>query len=169
MTAWTMLSGSIIFIPKTSPLCFVGMEQYNLYAQHYNGVTNNYEGIESGEKFLSVYKGIYQHRATRGSSIYPVLKYLGCVNITTRTFFKGSKHPRKIIIQEGNRVILFDHHNRPAEHTYTLLPTLFTELGYPESLLNEITNVVITASNDPKIRSRDYNRVGGEADGIVNF
>lgn len=145
------------------------MEQYYLYAKHYNGMTNNYEGIESGEKFLNIYKGIFQHRATRGNSIYPALKYLGCVNITTRTFFKGSKHPRKIINQGGDRVILFDYHNQHAENTYTLLPTLFIELGYPESLLNEITNVVITASNDPKIHSRDYNRVGGENDGIVTF
>ena len=132
-------------------------------------MTNNYEGIESGEKFLSVYQGIFHHKATRGDSVYPVLKRLGCVNITTRTFFKGSKHPRKIVNQEGDRVTLFDYHNQHAEYTYTRLPILFTELGYPETLLNDITNVVITSSNNRKIHSRDYERVGGENDGIVPF
>ena len=133
------------------------MEQYNLYAKHYSGMNNNYE--DNGEKFLHIYKGIYQHKSTRGNIIYPVLKNLGCVNITTRTFFKGSKHPRKIINQEGDRVTLFDYHNNHAENTYTLLTTLFIELDYPETLLNEITNVVITASNNPNIHPRDYNRI----------
>jgi hypothetical protein len=138
------------------------MQEYHLYGHHYNGMTNMYEYIESNEKFLSVYKGIYQHRSTHGNKVYPTLRRLGTVNITTRQFFKGSKHPRKVVVQDDDRVLL---HNS----MYTLLPRLFTELGYPESLLNEITNVVITASNDPKIHSRDYNRVGGENDGIVDF
>jgi len=138
------------------------MEEYDLYAYQWNGMTNNYEGIENGEKLLSIYKGIYQHTSTHGNKVYPTLRRLGTVNITTRQFVKGSKHPRKVIIQEDGSILL-------NGSIYTRLPALFIELGYPETLLNEITNVVITASNDLKIHSSDYNRVSGEEDGIVNF
>jgi len=144
------------------------MEEHELYAKHYVD-PNPVAPVEPGEHYLTIYKGIYQHKSSRGNIIYPVLKNLGCVNITTRQFFKGSKHPRKIIRQEGDRVVLFNYHNQDAEYTYTRMPVLFTELAYPEILLNEITNVVISVSNNPSIHSRDYNRVGGENDGIVDF
>jgi hypothetical protein len=145
------------------------MDQPILYAKHYNGMINNYSGIESGEKLLNICEGIYQRRSTRGNKIYPVLRQLGTVNITARRFVKGSKHPRKIIRHEGDRVVLFNYHNQDADYTYTPLTILFAELGYSETLLGEITNVVITASNDKTIYSSDYNRVGGENDGIVYF
>jgi len=138
------------------------MEQHHLYAYQWNGMTNNYEGIENGEKLLNIYKGIYQHTSTHGNKVYPSLRRLGTVNITTRQFVKGSKHPRKVIIQEDGRLLI-------DGSICTRLPALFIELGYPETLLNEITNVVIAVSNDPKIHSSDYNRLGGEDDGIVNF
>jgi hypothetical protein len=141
------------------------MDTTLLYGHHYNGMTNNYEYTESGEKLLDVYEGIYQYTSSNGNKVYPVLKHRGCVNITTRQFFKARKLPSKIIREEGNRVFL----NRYGDPAYTPLPLLFVELGYPDTLLNEITNAVVAASDNPAIRSYDRTRVGGENDGIVNF
>ena len=145
------------------------MEEHILYAKHYSGMTNNYEGIENGEKWLNVYEGIYQRKSTVSDKMYPALKYLGSVNITTRTFYKSTKNFRKVIRQEGNNIILYNYHNMDSEYTYTPLTILFNELGHPNTLLNDITNIVITASNNPNIKVRDNNRIGWENHGIVPF
>jgi hypothetical protein len=50
-----------------------------------------------------------------------------------------------------------------------MLNVLFAENGYPETLLNEITNVVITNSYNPELKTNNHNRIGGENEGIVNF
>ncbi len=85
--------------------------------------------------------------------------------MTTRVFIKMAKHPRKVIREEGDSIFLNDYGN-PA---YTLLNVVFAENGYPETLLNEITNVVITNSYNPELKTNNHNRIGGENEGIVNF
>ena len=143
------------------------MEELRLYAKQYNGTDDFITRIDNGEKILSIYQGIIQHRATRGNITYPALQYLGNVNITRRIFYKGAKYSRKVINQEGDNVILFNYGNN-IENTYTLMSTLFRELGYQDTLLNEITEVVIRESNNPRLKTSN-NRIGGENDGIVNF
>jgi hypothetical protein len=49
------------------------------------------------------------------------------------------------------------------------MSTLFRELGYQDTLLNEITEVVIRESNNPRLKTYSNYRIGGENDGIVNF
>jgi hypothetical protein len=119
------------------------MDQPILYASNY------------AEGWFDIYEGIFQHRSTHGNKIYPVLRNLGCINIITRKFIKGSKHPRKIIRQEGDKVVLFHYGNSnyDTSYTYTPLNILLTQLNHPDTLLNEITNVAISISNDKKIRS----------------
>ena len=150
------------------------MEHMTLYARHYLGSDDSYSGITNGENWIGVYQGIYNLRSTRGDVMYPALKGLGCVNITRRYFIKQAKHPRKIIHQEGDQVMLFDYAHRgnqeySPDRFYKPLPVLFASLGYPDILLNEITNIILTSSNNPKIRVNDNNRTGGENEGIINF
>jgi hypothetical protein len=145
------------------------MAEYALYGKQRNGFDNNMTGADNGERCISIYQGIYETQSTRSNKIYPTLKYLGDLNITTRRFYKGAKFPRKIIRQEGDTVILFDYHNNEEENTYTLLTTLFTQLGYTGTLLNDVTNVVLTTSNDKRIKTNNNHRISGENDGIVTF
>ena len=144
------------------------MEELRLYAKQYNGTDDFITQVDNGERILSIYQGIIQHRATRGNITYPALRYLGNVNITRRIFYKGAKHSRKVIHQEDDNVILFNYGNN-NEHTYTLIPTLFRDLGYQDTLLNEIIEVVIRESNNPRLKTFSNYRIGGENDGIVNF
>lgn len=121
---------------------------------------NEYTDETNGNKWLTIYKGLYDdHHGNR------VVKRLGAVNMTTRVFIKMAKHPRKVIREEGDSIFLNDYGN-PA---YTLLDVVFAENGYPESLLNEITNIVITNSYNPELKTNNHNRIGGENEGIVNF
>lgn len=125
-----------------------------LYAKQYTDETN-------GDNLFGVYQGVYHdHRGNR------VVKILGNVNITHRIFLKMAKHPRKVIHEEGDSIFLNNDYGNPA---HTLLSVLFAENGYPESLLNEITNVVITNSYNPKLKTNNHNRIGGENEGIVHF
>ena len=63
------------------------MEDLRLYAQEYNGTDDFITQIDNGERILSIYQGIIQHRATRDNITYPALRYLGNVNITRRIFY----------------------------------------------------------------------------------
>jgi hypothetical protein len=145
------------------------MEQYVLYGKQYNGTDDYITGVDNGERLISIYQGIYETQSTRSDKIYQTLKFLGTVNITRRFFYKGAKFPRKIICQEGDNVVLFNYHNQDEEYTFTLLTTLFTQLGYPDHLLNDVTNIVLTSSNDKRIKTNSNNRINGENDGIVSF
>jgi hypothetical protein len=138
------------------------MEQPILYASQYNGADDYITQTDNGERWLHIYQGIYQHIATRGNGIYPVVKFLGSVNITHRRFYKGAKHPRKITRQEGESIFINDNEYKP-------LNILFAENGYPEDLLNNIQNLIITQSNNPNLKTNNSNRIGGENEGIYNF
>ena len=126
-----------------------------LYANLYTDETN-------GNKWLTIYQGVYHdHHGNR------VVKRLGAVNMTTRIFIKMAKHPRKVIHEEGDSIFLFlNDYGNPG---YTLINVVFAENGYPESLLNEITNVVITNSYNSQLKTNNHNSLGGENDGIVHF
>lgn len=134
------------------------MEQIHMYAKQYTDDIN-----ESPQEWLSICEGIYIHESTNHNVTYPAVKFLGSVNITRRQFWKRAKHPRKIVRQDANTITLVDN------NTYTLLNVLFEQLGYPDTLLNEITNIVITQSNNTALKTNNSSRHGGEHDGIVNF
>ena len=126
----------------------------HLYAMHYTDESN-------GDKWLTIYQGVYNdYRDNR------VVKFLGNINMTHRIFRKGAKHPRKVIREDGDSIFLNNDYSNPA---YTILNVLFAENGYPESLLNEITNIVITNSYNPILKTNDHNKNGGENEGIVHF
>jgi hypothetical protein len=76
---------------------------------------------------------------------------------------KGAKHPKKVVNQEGDTIILNGYDN-----IFTRMSTKFTELGYPQTLLDEITNVILTNSANPNIKTYvgfwDINR-----NGVVDF
>jgi hypothetical protein len=143
------------------------MEEVFLYAMQYNGTDNYIPQVDNGERFLSIYQGIYQHEATRGTSIYPVLKFLGNVNITRRIFCKGAKHPRKIVRQDGDTLYLFNYHSEDGP--YTRLDVLFRNFGYNDTLLHDVQTAVLTASTNRSIKTNNHHRIGGEEDGIVQF
>ncbi len=143
----------------------IKMEETALYAKHYNGTDDTYN--DNGERYLSVYQGIFQHQSTRENIIYPVLKFLGNVSITQRRFYKGAKYPRKIVRQDGDNVYLFNYHGEDGP--ITLINTLFTNLGYNNDLLHDIQTVVLNTSANRNIKTNNHNRIGGENDGIVDF
>ena len=128
-----------------------------LYASHYTSGTDVY---------LSVYQGIFETRSTNSNKVYPSVKSLGCINISTRTFYKYRKHPQKVIDQDGAHIKL----NGYQRH-YTEIGTLFNELEYSTELLNEIREVVLSKSSDPAIKTFviwRHNQEGSN-DGIVDY
>ena len=139
------------------------MEETFLYVKHYNGSDDNFTGIDNGERWLSIFQGIYQHQSTNGNIIYPVVKFLGNVNITRRRYYKGAKHPRKIIRQEIDTIYL----NNNEE--YKLINILFIELGYSDILLNEIINLVIINAYNPNIKIYNQNIADIQNNGIITF
>jgi len=109
-----------------------------LYASHYTSGTDVY---------LSVYQGIFETRSTNSDKVFPSVKSLGCINISTRTFYKYRKHPQKVIEQDGPHIRL----NGYQRH-YTELNTLGAELGYSTELLTEIAAVVTSKAYDSSIK-----------------
>ena len=124
---------------------------------------NQYTDDENGDIWLAIYQGIYEKQSTRGNIVYPAVRHLGNINITQRQFLKGAKHPKKVVNQEGDTIILNGYDN-----IFTRMSTKFTELGYPQTLLDEITNVILTNSANPNIKTYvgfwDINR-----NGVVDF
>ena len=117
-----------------------------LYAYHY---------IDGDDIHITVYQGIYEKHSTNSNKVYPAVTHLGNVNITQRRFYKAKKFPMKVL----------------PETTLKELPILFTELGYDDNLLEEITNIVLTKSADKSIKTYELWRHNeyGSMDGIVNF
>jgi hypothetical protein len=109
-----------------------------LYASHYTSGTDVY---------LSVYQGIFETRSTNSNKVYPSVKSLGCINISTRTFYKYRKHPQKVIEQDGVHIKLNGY-----QRQYTELNALAAELGYSTELLNEIITVVTSKAHDSSIK-----------------
>ena len=127
-----------------------------LYAFSHDDPTN-------GDILLLIFKGIYQKQSTRGNIIYPVVKFIGSININQRRFLKGAKHPQKITIQENGSLTLFHSNER-----ITYLNILLTDLGYPQTLIDEITNVINIQSVNPNVKT--YKGYHDETrQGIVNF
>lgn len=137
------------------------MAQTALYASYFNYTQEN-----MGE-WLHIYQGIFQHESTRGNIIYPTLKYLGTIDLQNRRFIKGAKHPRKIVRQDGDNVYLYNYHGEDGP--FTLISTLFTNLGFNNNLFHEIQNIVLISSANRNLKTNNPNRIGGEYDGIVNF
>jgi hypothetical protein len=92
-----------------------------------------------------------------------VVKFIGNININQRLFLKGAKHPQKITINEDG-TIRFSNSNTIIRQ----LNTLLTDLGYPQTLIDEITNVINIQSVNPNIKT--YKGDWDETrQGIVNF
>ena len=123
-----------------------------------------YTDDENGDIWLAIFKGLYQKQSTRGNIIYPVVKFIGNVNINQRRFLKGAKHPKKITIQQDGTLSL----TNSVDGGITLLTILLTEVGYPQILINEIINVINTQSINPNIKT--YKGSWDESNqGVVNF
>jgi hypothetical protein len=110
-----------------------------LYANHYK---------DESDTYFSVYQGIYETHSTNSDKVYPSLKCLGCINITQRIFHKMTKHPQKVIEQDGVHITLNGY-----QREYTELSALCTELGYSIELLNEIREVAISKGWNPAIKA----------------
>jgi hypothetical protein len=68
------------------------MNETLLFANCYNGSDDYITQSDNGERWLSIYQGVYQYQATNGNRIYPAVKFLGNINITRRQFYKGQKN-----------------------------------------------------------------------------
>ena len=122
-----------------------------------------YSDDENGDIWLSICQGIYEKQSTRGNIVYPAVRHIGNINITQRRFLKGAKHLKKIVNQEGDTIILNGYDN-----IYTRINILFINLGYPQTLLYEITNVILT--NSANLNIKTYKGDWDETrEGVVNF
>ena len=139
------------------------MNQLFLFANHYNGTDDYIIQADNGDRWLSIYQGIYQYQSTRGNKTYPAVRFMGNINITQRRFYKGQHKYHKVIREEENSIFLRNNDE------YTVLNILLANNGYPHTLLNEIENVTLTQSDNPHLKIYNPTRVGGENDGIVNF
>lgn len=130
------------------------MENPIFYAINYNDPDNN-------DTYIRIVKGPYTHY-TSTKKPYQSVVGIGCVNITQRYFLKQAKNPRKITDALGD-FIIFDN------MTYKPLPVLLANLNYSEELINEISTVVTSASQDKNIKVNNPFVDGGNTYGIVNF
>lgn len=118
------------------------------------------------ESIIHIFEGIHEKHSTNSNIVYPAVKHLGTVNITHRRFYKAKKLPKKVNSYEGNILTLLGYDIQCKE-----LSILLGELGYDQTMLTDITNVVLTKSSDKTIKIYEqwrYNEYGS-MDGIVPF
>lgn len=118
------------------------------------------------DSLINIYQGIHEKQSTNSNKVYPALTHLGAINITQRRFYKAKKFTNKIVSQEGDTLTLVGYDMRCKE-----LSIVLGELGYDQTLLTDITNIVLTASTDKKIKTYELWRHNeyGTMDGIVDF
>jgi len=121
------------------------MEEYTLYAEIYNGSDSYLTYEDNGERLLCIYQGIYQHPK------YSAVRYIGCVNITKRQFYKGVKRPHKVLRHIGESIVLLS-----SEKEYIPIDILLTNNGYDQQLINNIKNAILTMSSNPSIKFREW-------------
>lgn len=115
---------------------------------------------------ISIVQGIYEKHSTNSNKVYPAVIHIGAVNITQRRFYKAKKFPQKIVSQEGDTLTLVGYDRR-----YKELSVVLGELSYDQTMLTDITNIVLTVSIDKKIKTYEQWRHNeyGTMDGIVDF
>ena len=115
---------------------------------------------------MTIFQGIYEKKSTNSNKVYPAVIHFGNVSITQRCFYKGAKFPQKILSHEGD-ILTLTGYNRTCKQ----LSIVLTELGYDETMLTDITNIINSASADKKIKTYERWRHNeyGTIDGIVNF
>jgi hypothetical protein len=97
------------------------MDNLSLYVAYHECIT---------DKCINVYRGIYQPNTPLNTRNYAIIKNLGKVNLTQRTFRKYAKHLLKLV---------------------TIIPVL-TENGFTPEFINEVINTILTKSEDKSMK-----------------
>ena len=118
------------------------MDNLSLYVAYYECIT---------DKCIDVYRGIYQPNTPLNTRNYPIIKNLGKVNLTQRTFRKYVKHLLKLVTEpyfyseEDDSITTNDEEFRP------IIPVL-TENGFTPEFINEVINTILTKSEDKSMK-----------------
>jgi hypothetical protein len=119
------------------------MEANILYGYSYIDHTN-------GDRWLTIYEGIHMPTTPTNTRNYPIVRFLGNVNITQRFFLKHRKFPRKIESIENNILVLNDNKNLQT------IQNILNEMGYQQDFIDLLRNAVINSSNDKKVMNYEY-------------
>jgi len=118
------------------------MDNLSLYVAYYECIT---------DKCINVYRGIYLPNTPLNNRNYPIIKKLGKVNLTQRTFRKYVKHLLKVVTEpyfyseEDDSITTNDEEFRP------ITPVL-TENGFTPEFINEVINTILTKSEDKSMK-----------------
>jgi len=118
------------------------MDNLSLYVAYYECIT---------DKCINVYRGIYQPNTPLNTRNYAIIKNLGKVNLTQRTFRKYAKHLLKLVTEpyfyseEDDSITTNDEEFRP------IIPVL-TENGFTPEFINEVINTILTKSEDKSMK-----------------
>ena len=118
------------------------MDNLSLYVAYHECIT---------DKCIYVYRGIYQPNTPLNTRNYPIIKNLGKVNLTQRTFRKYAKHLLKLVTEpyfyseEDDSITTNDEEFRP------IIPVL-TENGFTPEFINEVINTILTKSEDKSMK-----------------
>jgi hypothetical protein len=128
------------------------MDNLSLYVSYYQDNESydfripEYNHVATGDKSIAIYRGIYQPNTELNNRDYPIVKRIGNVNLTDRTFKKYAKFPQKVIIEEGDSVTI------SYNEKLRLITPLLTENGFTPEFINEVINAVLTKSEDANMK-----------------
>lgn len=148
-------------------MVFTSLKCLSIKPYRYNiHMTTLYASNCSDASIIQIFQGIHEKHSTNSNIVYPAVIHLGTVNITQRCFYKAKKFPQKIVSQEGDTLTLVGYDRSCKE-----LSVVLGELGYDQTMLTDITNIVLTTSVDKNIKTYELWRHNeyGTMDGIVDF
>ena len=125
-----------------------------------------YNFSDETDTLIHIFQGVYEKHSTNSNKVYPAVIHLGTVNVTQRKFYKAAKFPKKVISQEGTTITLNGYDIRCNE-----LSIVLDGLGYDATMITDITNIVLTAAADKKIKKYELWRHNeyGDMNGLVDF
>lgn len=108
---------------------------------------DTYGDEETGDMYLSVYRGVYDIQSTNSHKRYPALRQILGINLTQRLLWKSQRHPQKItLIEDG--VLRLGPYRACRE-----LNSVLTSLDYSPEQRTELLAVIASKSDDPTLKA----------------
>jgi hypothetical protein len=105
-----------------------------------NYYINEYTSYENNDKYITVYKGIFDKKSTNSDVIYQCVYPICCINLTERLFYISDKFSRKIHEQTDNNIVV-------DNTTYTHMDNFFNGT-YKESEILDILKIIHQCDNE---------------------
>ena len=119
------------------------MDNLSLYVAYYECIT---------DKCINVYRGIYQPNTPLNTRNYAIIKNLGKVNLTQRTFSKYAKHFQMVVTEPYFYGEEDDSITTQRDDEFRPIMPVLTENGFTPEFINEVINTILTKSEDKSMK-----------------